>query len=154
MGYRGPYKSYLCPKWIKTLQQAELWGVYVAAKIAVYIAENSGGRGAAGRREIRIGTDSEASRYQVIHGHAATPLVAHQRILRRLFWLRTWSRATIGIFRVASHANPADPLSRLRSFSSRQEAKAEADRRMRIWETCASPFQFMAHLPLPHWKLG
>ena len=154
VGYEGPYKSYLCPKGVTSLQQAELWGIYIAAKIAIYIAENSKRRGAAGHRVMRIGTDSEASRYQVIHGHAATPLVAHQRILRRLFWLRTWSRVTIGIFRVASHANPADPLSRLRSFSCKQEAKAEADRRMRIWESCASPFQFMAHLPPPHWKQG
>ena len=83
----GPYKSFLCPKWVTTLQQGELWGVYTALKIAVYISENARNKGVAERRAIPVGTDSEASRYQVMHGHASTPLAAHQRILRRLFWL-------------------------------------------------------------------
>ena len=130
VGCCGPYKSYLCLRWIKTLQQGELWGVYVAAKIAVCIAENSRGEGAAGRKGLRVGTDSESSRYQVLHGHVATRLKAHQRILRRPFWLRTWLRATISIFRVAS----ADPLRRFRSFDSKQEVKAEANRHLKIWE--------------------
>ena len=62
-GRYGPYKSFLCPKWVTTLQQGELWGVYIALKIAVYIAENARGKGAAEQRAIAVGTDSEASRY-------------------------------------------------------------------------------------------
>ena len=34
VGLTGTRKSFNCPKWICSLQQAELWGVYVAMKIA------------------------------------------------------------------------------------------------------------------------
>ena len=87
-----------------------------------------------------MGTDSEASRYQVMHGHASTPVAAHQRILRRLFWLRVWSRASVALFRVPSELNPADPLSRVKAFTSKSAAIAEADRRLKAWELSTSPF--------------
>ena len=51
VGLTGTYKSFKCPSWVRTLQQAELWGVYVAMKIAVYIYRNvAGGRRWAGFR--------------------------------------------------------------------------------------------------------
>ena len=127
VGLKGTYKSFRCPGWVRTLQQAELWGVYMAMKIAVYIYRNvSGGGGGGG---FRVGTDSEVARHQVVKGHASSSLLVQQRILRRIFWLRSWSRCSVGIFRVPSPQNPADPHSRLHSFPSRQAAAREADER-------------------------
>ena len=76
-----------------------------------------------------MGTDSEVARHQVVKGHASSGLPVQQRILRRIFWLRSWSRCSVGIFRVPSPQNQADPHSRLHSFPSRQAAVREAERR-------------------------
>ena len=54
------YKSFKCPGWVHTLQQAELWGVYMAMKLAVYIYRNVSGGGGGG---FRMGTDSEVARH-------------------------------------------------------------------------------------------
>ena len=48
VGLTGTYKSFKCPGWVRTLQQAELWGVYVAMKISVYIYRNVSGGGGGG----------------------------------------------------------------------------------------------------------
>ena len=36
VGKVGYYKSYICPRWINTLQQAELFALYTGIKIAAY----------------------------------------------------------------------------------------------------------------------
>ena len=43
VGLTGTYKSFKCPSWVRTLQQAELWGNYVETKIAIYIRRKGGG---------------------------------------------------------------------------------------------------------------
>ena len=37
VGLTGVHRSYKCPRWVASLQQAELWGLYLALKICVYI---------------------------------------------------------------------------------------------------------------------
>ena len=49
VGLKGTYKSFRCPGWVRTLQQAELWGVYMAMKIAVYIYRKVSGEGKGAR---------------------------------------------------------------------------------------------------------
>ena len=43
VGLRGLYKSMLCPAWVASLQQAELFGIYLAVKLAMYIRRNAQG---------------------------------------------------------------------------------------------------------------
>ena len=150
VGLTGTYKSLKCPGWVRTLQQAELWGVYAAMKLCVYIFRNvSGGGGGAG---FRVGTDSEVARHQVVKGHASSGLPVQQRILRRIFWLRSWSGCSVGVFRVPSPQNPADPHSRLHSFPSRQAAVREADQRKVAWAGLCDPFSRITFIPPSHWE--
>ena len=91
VGLTETYKSFKCPTWIRILPQAELWGVYLAMKIANYIHRNvTRGRRGAG---FRAGTDSGVAKHEVVEGHAS---------LGCIFWLRCWSRCSVGIFRVPS----------------------------------------------------
>ena len=59
VGTRGLYRSFKCPTWVSTVQQAELYALYSAAKIGAYILQNLGVRAGG----ILLGTDSEVSRY-------------------------------------------------------------------------------------------
>ena len=55
VGDKGFYISQLCPPWIRSLQQAEMFAVYAVAKIAAY-------RGVC---RVRIGSDSNVARAQI-----------------------------------------------------------------------------------------
>ena len=123
VGEKGFYRSKMCPPWVHTLQQAELFAVYEVAKIAAYRRVH---------RE-RIGSDSNVARAQINALRASATNESQQRILRRLFWLRCWSATTVSSFRVKSAHNPADPLSRVKSFQSRSQAVAEAEHCRGIW---------------------
>ena len=99
-----------------------------------------------------MGTDSEVARHQVVKGHASSSLLVQQRILRRIFWLRSWSRCSVGIFRVPSPQNPGDPHSSLHSFLSRQAAAREADERKGAWAGLCDPFSRISFVPPSHWE--
>ena len=86
-----------------------------------------------------IGTDSEVGRYQMLRTHAASSLGAQQRILRKMFWLRSWSGYSIGVFRVGTRYNPADPLSRLHEVGGKKAAKERATHRVQEWKGLADP---------------
>ena len=66
-----------------------------------------------------LGLDSEGSRHVLGKGISAGRCVAQQRILRRLFWLRSWLGVQVNLFQVPSTSNPADPPSRLHCLASR-----------------------------------
>ena len=115
-------RSIPCQAWVTSLQQAELFGIYYACKVAVY----------RGHRSVVVGTDSDASRFQVAGQRATACSQAHQRILRRLFWLQLWSHVKLGVFWVDAAENPADPLSRLFTFPSRRHAAQDANDRRQL----------------------
>ena len=144
VGNRRIRRSIRCPAWVTSLQQAELFGIYYACKIAVY----------RGRRSVVVGTDNDASRFQVAGQRATACSQAHQRILRRLFWLRLWSHVKLGVFRVDTAENPADPLSRLRTFPSRRHAVQDANDRRQFWERSAHKFLHLHYLPQAPWSLA
>ena len=102
VGSPGFYRSYVCPRWVRRLHQAELYGVYGALKAAV------GCR----LRSVAVGIDNEAVRVQSASLRASTDCPVQLRLLRRIFWLRAWSGLQLSVFRVPSAVNPADPLSR------------------------------------------
>ena len=53
VGDRRFRRSIRCPAWVTSLQQAELFGIYYACKVAVY----------RGHRSVVVGTDSDAGRF-------------------------------------------------------------------------------------------
>ena len=61
----------MCPMWVSTLQQAELFAIYEAAKIAAY----------KGWGAVTIGSDSNVSRWQITGLRANIPSDMQQRIL-------------------------------------------------------------------------
>ena len=101
---------------------------------------------------VQGGQDSEVARHQVVKGHASSGLLVQQRILRRIFWLRSWSRCSVGIFRVPSPQNPADPHSRLHSFPSRRAAALAADERKKAWAGLWDPFSRLSFITPSHWE--
>ena len=138
VGDRRFRRSIRCPAWVTSLQQAELFGIYYACKLAVY----------RGHRSVVVGTDSDASRFQVTGQRATACSQAHQRILRRLFWLRLWSHVKLSVFRVDTAENPADPLSRLCTFPSRRHAVQDAN------DSSAHKFLHLHYLPQAPWSLA
>ena len=144
VGSRRFRRSVRCPAWVTSLQQAELFGIYYACKVAVY----------RGHRSVVVGTDSDASRFQVAGQRATACSQAHQRILRRLVWLRLWSHVKLGVFRVDTAENPADPLSRLHTFPRRRHAVQDANDRRQLWERSAHKFMHLHYLPQAPWSLA
>ena len=86
----GPscYRDYLCPRWIHNMQQAEMYGVYMAHKYAV------------GRRLpcIAVGIDNNAVLLQTVYLKAGTCCPVQLHLLRRIFWLRAWSGLQVAAF--------------------------------------------------------
>lgn len=154
VGSKGLYRSTLCPRWVRSLQQAELWGILYAAKLGTYIIRNVRGEGGDKGILLRVGSDSDVGRHQTLRGKASVQLTSQQRILRSLFWLRLWSGLSLELFRVPSGLNPADPLSRINSFKSASHARREADTRKSNWSKSPNPFMFLSNLAPTHWQFA
>ena len=75
VGGKEFYRSLQCPPWIGSLQQAELFAVYVVTKLATY-------RGFA---HVRIGSYSNVAKSQINSLRASVNLVSQQRMLCCLF---------------------------------------------------------------------
>ena len=91
--------------------------------------------------DVTIGVDSGTARLQAVTQRAATACPVQNKLLRRLFWLRTWSAQRLVLFRVPSALNPADPMSRANSFPRFPQAMREADFRRLRWENSNQPYQ-------------
>ena len=130
VGSPGFYRSYVCPRWVRSLQQAELYGVYGALKAA------AGCR----LRSVAVGIDNEAVRVQSASLRASTDCPVQLRLLRRIFWLRAWSGLQLSVFRVPSAVNPADPLSRKHEMLSRASMLSLCEQRRVAWGESHLPF--------------
>ena len=140
VGSPGLYRSYLCPQWVHSLQQAELYGAYSALKVAVGCRLHS----------VVIGIDNDPVRQQLVSLRASTGCPQQLRILRRIFWLRVWSGLHAAAFRVPSALNPADPLSRLHQLNSRALAIHLCEQRRVAWGESDSPYsEFQQPVPTP-----
>ena len=137
------YRSEVCPPWVDSLQQAELYALYIVIKLASY----------RGFERIRVGSDSNVARSQINALRASVHADSQQRILRRLFWLRCWSTVSVESFRVPSLLNAADPLSRETGFQSRKQAVAEAARRREMWEKAVdTKYMGLMEMIRPPWR--
>ena len=103
VGPKGCYRSRRCPVWIMSMLQAELFALYMAAKIGAY----------EGHPSMCLDSDGDTARLQVLQQRAGAHCAFQNRLLGRLIWLCLWSGSRLILFRIATHVNPADPLSRM-----------------------------------------
>ena len=139
VGDVGFYGSYLCPRWVQTLQQGELYAMYTDAKIAAY----------KNWLNVIMALDSNVSWWQMNSLQANIQGDAQQRIRRRLLWLRACSRLAVNKFRVRSANNPADPLNRMKSLSQKHMAKSQAEARRKRRGKAADEPMFMEWTSVP-----
>ena len=107
------------PRWISTLQQAELYAAVYALRLGCYMR----------LPYVVVGTDSDVGRAQILGMLGGIFLRSQQRLLRQLFWLRSWNDRPMGVFRVSTDLNPADPPSRLGSFHTHGDVTDSVKRR-------------------------
>ena len=124
------------------MPQAELYGLYMAAKIAAY----------EGHDTVCLGVDNDTARQQALQQEATTHCTVQNRLLRRLFWLRLWSGIRMVLFRVTSTENPADPMSRVHSFPSVAQAMKGADERLALWKASTVPYKHIQMVEALPWS--
>ena len=73
------YRLQKCPKWIGTLQQAELLGVVHSFQVVAFMRWD----------RAYLGSDSSVARAQATSLRASTELHVQQRMLCRFFWFRS-----------------------------------------------------------------
>ena len=115
------WRSRKAPKWITNLQQAELYAAIYALRLGCYMR----------LPYVVVATDSDVGRAQILDMRGAIFffLRSQQRLLRQLFWLRSWNDCPLGVFRVGTNLNPADPPSRLGSFRTHSDVTDSVTRR-------------------------
>ena len=97
----GGVQLWKCSKWITTLQQAELLALLKTFQLVAHMKWRIG----------YVGTDSFVAHQQCINMRCSSALAVQSRLLRRLFWFRSWCPTNIHFFSVQSALNPADPPS-------------------------------------------
>ena len=137
----GVYRHWRCPKWIRALQQAELLAIVRSFQLVAFM----------GWGKAYLGFDSFVARAQATSLRASTVLQVQQRILRRFFWPRSWSRLVMTIFWVSSELNLADPASCAFDFRSSHEIRRSANKRFRCWQSAQEPFYASTRLPPFPW---
>ena len=129
-----------CPRWVSTLQVAELWGWVQGDRLATYMKWP----------RVCVGSDSTVARCQVQGQRGAVFCSGQQHILRALVWLRRWFGIPIAGFYIPSGCKPADPPSRAHDYDSMRSCLGSA--RERYWQWYSSPFpyhDFFAQAPFP-----
>ena len=104
----GGVRMFRCPRYVSTLQAAELWGWVHGVRLATSMKWP----------RVCVGSDSTVARCQVQGQKGAIFCSGQQRLLRALFWLRRWSWIPIAGFYVPFSCNLADPPSRMHDFYS------------------------------------
>ena len=112
------------PKWIGTLQQAELYVAAYALRLGCYMRLPN----------VVIATDSDIGRAQTLGMRGGIFLRSQQRLLQQLFWLRSWNDRPMGVLRVSTGLNPADTPSSLGSFRTHSDVTDGVKCRQAAWK--------------------
>ena len=131
------------PKWITTLQQAELYVAVYALRLGCYMR----------LPYVVVAADSDVGRAQTLGMRAGIFVRSQQRLLRQLFWLGSWNDRPLGLLRVSTDLNPADPPSRLRSFHAHSDVTDSVKRRQAPWKGEPNRFVCLDFLPRFAWRL-
>ena len=73
------------PKWATTLQQAELYAAVYALRLGCYTR----------LPYVVVATDGDVGSAQILGMRGGIFLRSQQRLLRQLFWLRSWNDALL-----------------------------------------------------------
>ena len=136
----GGMRVFQCPRWVSTLQAAELWGWMQGVCLAAYMKWP----------RVCVGSDSTVARCQIQGQRGAIFCCGQQRILRALFWLRRWSRMPIAGFFVPSERNPADLPSRVHEFDSERSCLGLPNRGTGNGTRPPFPTRISLHWPISH----
>ena len=131
------------PKWITTLQQAQLYAAVYALRLGCYMR----------LPYVVVATDSDVGRAQILGMRGGIFLRSQQRLLRQLFWLRSSNDRPMGVFRVSTDLNPADPPSRMGSFHTHSDVTDSVKRRQAAWKGEPNRFVCLDFLPRFAWRL-
>ena len=135
--------SHKAPKCISTLQQAKLYNAVYALRLGCYMR----------LPYVVIATHSDVGRAHILGMRGGIFLRSRQRLLRQLFWLRSWNDRPMGVFRVSTDLNPAYPPSRLGSFHTHSDVTDSVKRRQAAWKGEPNPFICLDFLPRFAWRL-
>ena len=135
------FRHWKCPRWIQTLQQAELLAIVRSFQLAAFM----------GWERAYLGSDSFVARAQATSLRASTAPQTQHRILSCFFWFRSWARVVMTVFWVSTELNPADPASRAFDFRHSHEVRRSADRRFRAWQSVQEPFYASTRVPPFPW---
>ena len=124
------FKHWKCPRWIQTLQQAELLAIVLSFQLAAFM----------GWERAYLGSDSFVAQAQATSLRANTALQTQHRILRRFFWFRSWARIVMTVFWVSTELNPANPASRALIFVTVTRSVGVQTRGLELGSLCRSLF--------------
>ena len=136
------WRSRKAPKWITTLQQAEFYAAVYALLLGCYMR----------LPYVVVATDSDVGRAHILGMRGGIFLRSQQRLLRQLFWLRSWNDRPLGVFRVGTDLNAADPPSRLWSFRTHSDVTDSVKRRQAAWKGEPNRFVCREFLPRFAWR--
>ena len=131
------------PKWITTLRQAELYAAVYALRLACYMR----------LPYVVVATDSDFGRAQSLGMCGGIFLRSQQRLLRQLLWLISWNDPPLGVLRVSTDLNSADPPSRLGSFHTHSDVADSVKRRQAAWKGEPNCFVCLDFLVRFAWRL-
>ena len=137
------WRSRKAPKWVTTLQQADLYAAVFALRLGCYMR----------LPYVVAATDSDVCRAQILGLRGGIFLRGQQRLLRRLLWLRSWNDRPLRGFRVGTELNPADPPGRLGSFRTQSDVTDNVKRRQVAWKGESNRFVCLEFLPRFAWRL-
>ena len=137
------WRSRKAPKWITTLQHTELYATVYSLRLGCYMR----------LPYVVVATDSDVGRAQILGMRGGIFLRSQRRLLRQLFWLRRWNDCPLGIFRVGTDLNPADPPSRLGSFCTHSDVTNSVKRRQAAWKGEPNRFVCLEFLPRFAWRV-
>ena len=134
---RGGIRSRVCPRWVHTLQCAELYTVLDTFQLAAYMGWN------------RAVSESESwvSRAQACVQRPARPTKG----LAPFFLVPCLDIPVHDIFWVPTRLNPVDPPSRLSTFVSRKEALHAAHARYAAWRELGFCYPNLQNVPRFPW---
>ena len=131
------------PKWINTLQQAELYAAVYALRLGCYMR----------LPYVVVATDTDVGRAHILGMRGGIFLRSQLRLLRQLFWHRSWNDRPLGVFRVSTDLNPAHLPSRLGSFRTHGDVTDSVKRRQAAWKGEPNRFICLDFLPRFAWRL-
>ena len=127
------WRNRKAPRWRIDLQQADLYAAVCALRLGCYMR----------LPYVVVATDNDVGRAQILGMRGGIFLRSQRRLLRQLFWLRSWNDRPLGVFRVSTDLNPAGPPSRMGSFCTQSDVTESVKRSQAAWKGELNRFVYL-----------